>query len=98
MPDATSLQPIDSLTLQTATAALAQGIAAIRSGQTVFDLAALTVVDSSAVAVLLEWQRAARDAGSRLRYTNVPANLQSLATLYGVDEFLTDTPANLQHH
>jgi phospholipid transport system transporter-binding protein len=29
---------------------------------------------------------------------NIPAGLQSLAALYGVDAFLVDTPANLQHH
>jgi phospholipid transport system transporter-binding protein len=87
-----------SLTLATATAALGQGVAAIKAGQTVFDLADLQVADSSAVALLLAWKRAARKAGVSLAYVNMPAGLQSLAALYGVDEFLVESPANLHHH
>ena len=98
MSQTNQLQSIDTLTVQNAKAALAQGIAAIQAGQTVFDLASVQVADSSAVAVLLAWKRAARKAGAALAYVNVPAGLQSLAALYGVDSFLVDTPANLQHH
>ncbi len=87
-----------SLTLQTATASLGQGVAAIKAGQTVFDLAGLKVADSSAVALLLAWKRAARKAGVSLSYVNIPAGLQSLAALYGVDDFLVESPANLHHH
>ena len=92
------LHNLDSLTVQTAKAALDQGVAAIKAGQTVFDLGALKVADSSAVAVLLEWKRAARKAGAQISYVNVPAGLQSLAALYGVDDFLVESPSNLHHH
>lgn len=99
----TPLHNIDTLNVQTAKAVLGQGIAAIKAGQTVFDLAAIKVADSSAVAVLLEWKRAARKAGTPLSYVNVPASLQSLAALYGVDAFLVESPASadraiLHHH
>lgn len=97
------LQNIDTLTVQNAKAALALGVAAIKAGQGVFDLGAIKIADSSAVAVLLEWKRAARKAGVSLSYVNVPASLQSLAVLYGVDGFLVESPmpaspANLHHH
>jgi phospholipid transport system transporter-binding protein len=48
----------------------------------------LTAVDSAAVATLLAWQRAALERGSALRFTNLPANLQSLIELYGVADLL----------
>lgn len=97
MPVTTDLQPLDTLTVQTARAVLERGVAAIKAGQTVFDLGSIKQADSSAVAVLLAWQRAARKAGVALAYVNLPAGLKSLATLYGVDAFLVDTPAKLHH-
>jgi phospholipid transport system transporter-binding protein len=93
-----NLDAIESLTFSNANAVLQRGYAAIAAGKTVFDLATVQAADSSAVAVLLAWKRAARKAGTTLSYVNLPAGLQSLADLYGVDAFLVDTPANLQHH
>ena len=98
MSQTNKLESITTLTVQNAKAALDQGVAAIQAGQTVFDLATVQAADSSAVAVLLAWKRIARKAGVALAYVNVPPGLQSLAALYGVDAFLVDTPANLQHH
>jgi phospholipid transport system transporter-binding protein len=97
MSDANMLS-IESLTVQNARAALEQGCAAIKAGQTVFDLGAVKVADSSAVAVLLAWQRNARKAGVVLVYRNLPQSVQSLALLYGVDAFLGAAPADLHHH
>jgi phospholipid transport system transporter-binding protein len=98
MPNTNKLDAIEALTFQNAKAALEQGYGAIKAGKTVFDLASVKTADSSAVAVLLAWKRAARKAGVSLSYVNLPASLQSLADLYGVDDFLIDTPANLHHH
>ncbi|HEU4777181.1 MAG TPA: STAS domain-containing protein [Telluria sp.] len=98
MSDINQLQSIASLTVQNATVALGQGLAAIKAGQTVFDLASIKTADSSAVAVLLAWKRAARKAGKGLSYVNVPEGLQSLTALYGVDSLLVESPANLHHH
>ena len=53
-----------------------------------FDLAGVSAADSSGVALLLAWQRRARAAGHRLSFVNVPANVQKLAALYGVDGLL----------
>ncbi len=79
-----NLQSLSSLTVLNATAALERGLAAIRAGQTVFDLRHVLTVDSVAVAVMLAWQRAARQAGFSLELRNLPPALQSLTKLYGV--------------
>jgi phospholipid transport system substrate-binding protein len=48
------------------------------------DFSAITEVDSSAVALLLEWRREAVRRGKGLYFVNLPANLLALAELYGV--------------
>ncbi|WLI89179.1 STAS domain-containing protein [Massilia sp. R2A-15] len=98
MTESTSSAPLESLTFATARAALERGLAALRAGQTVFDLASLKSSDSSGVAVLLELQRQARKSGVTLSFLNLPVSLQSLLTLYGVDTLLAASPADLQHH
>ena len=49
------------------------------------DFADVTDIDSSAVSLLLHWRREALRLDKALRYGNLPANLVSLAELYGVD-------------
>jgi len=77
-----------TLTVLNAKPTLEAGLLAIKSGQFTIDLSKLTAVDSSAVAVLLAWQRAADEQGKVLRFDGMPANLQSLAELYGVGAML----------
>jgi phospholipid transport system transporter-binding protein len=72
-----------------AAALLQLGEAAIRDGDSRFDLSAVKRCDSSAVAVLLAWQRAAHSRGLRLDLEAVPASLCSLATLYGVSSLIS---------
>ena len=79
---------LDALTFETANAALEQGCAAIRAGETVFDLGGVRAADSSGVALLLAWQRRARDAGQKLTFINVPANIDALTQLYGLEGVL----------
>jgi len=52
------------------------------------DFAAITAVDSSAVALLLEWRRVAQRRGKTLVFVNLPPNLMALAKLYGVSELI----------
>lgn len=55
----------------------------------VIDMAAVSEVDSSAVSLMLEWQReAARLNNHDLRFENLPANIRSLAGLYGVADLI----------
>ena len=52
------------------------------------DFAGITGVDSSAVALLLEWRRMALKRGKALSFSNLPANLIALAELYGVADII----------
>ena len=63
----------------------ALGRAAIERGDVEFDLSGVARCDSSAVAVLLEWQRVARARGLTLKVSGAPAGLVSLAAVYGVE-------------
>jgi phospholipid transport system transporter-binding protein len=76
------------VTLDTVPALLAQGLALIDRDEVRIDLAGVTAADSSAVALLLEWMRAARRAGRRIVYLNLENSLESLVALYGVTELL----------
>jgi phospholipid transport system transporter-binding protein len=77
-----------TLTHESAKAALSAGLARIASGASAVDCASLTRFDSSALAVLLAWQRAAHERGATLSVLNLPAALASLARAYGVDSLL----------
>jgi phospholipid transport system transporter-binding protein len=79
-----TLQSLTALNVLNAKPALEQGLDAIKAGQTVFDLRNVTDVDSAAVSVMLAWQRAAHDAGFKLKLINLPTNLKNLTKLYGV--------------
>jgi phospholipid transport system transporter-binding protein len=52
------------------------------------DFSGIDAIDSSAVALLLEWRRQAMQRGKTLVFVNLPANLLSLARLYGVEELI----------
>lgn len=52
------------------------------------DFSDVTNVDSSAVAILLEWRRQALARGKALTFANLPPNLLALARLYGVAELI----------
>jgi phospholipid transport system transporter-binding protein len=77
-----------SMTMDNASALLAQGVAALAEGKTNFDLSAVTDVDSSGLAVLFGWQRAATAQGKAITLINPPHNLRSLADVYGVSSLL----------
>lgn len=76
------------MTLAGATALLAEGEAAIAANASAFDLAAVTEMDSSCLAVVFGWTRAANAAGKTLRLLNLPQSLLSLAAVYGVADLL----------
>jgi len=92
-------KPSVSLTVDNASAMLEAGLRAIAAGQATIDLSEVATVDSSAVATLLAWQRAAKAAGRTLDFGTLPANLQSLAELYGVTPLLNaQILATSRHH
>jgi phospholipid transport system transporter-binding protein len=60
----------------------------LAAGAALVDLGSVTDVDSSAVALVLEWRRQAEARKVDLRIANPPAALHNLAKLYGVLELL----------
>jgi phospholipid transport system transporter-binding protein len=79
-----------TLTHASAKAALAAGLQRIAAGANGVDCASLAQFDSSALAVLLAWERAAQARGVKFEIVHLPAGLASLAQAYGVDTLLVD--------
>ena len=52
------------------------------------DLAGVERADSAGVALLLEWLREARRQGRHLRLDNVPAQMQAIARVSGLEELI----------
>jgi|GEM_PF-115735 len=82
------------ITMASASQTLAEGTSAIENGETEFSLVRLAGSDSSAMAVLLSWQRRARRHGTTLRFADVPPSVVSFASLYGVESFLPGFPVS----
>jgi phospholipid transport system transporter-binding protein len=72
---------------------LAQGYAQIRDGTNEVDLAGVTELDSSLLAMLLAWRREARRLGRDLAFSHPPQGLATIARLYGVLEWLPPAAA-----
>ena len=77
-----------AMTLASAKALLESGSALLTRNDNVFDLSNVSEVDSSGLAVVFGWVRAASRQGRKVSLSNTPQNLLSLAALYGVTELL----------
>lgn len=67
---------------------LEAGCAALQAGEQVIDLGRVKEADSSALAVMIGWLRAAKLSRSTIKFANIPTGVLSLAELYGVAELL----------
>jgi phospholipid transport system transporter-binding protein len=54
----------------------------------IVSLSGVRAVDSAGVAVLLSWRRRAAAEGKKVSFVDVPASLEALAELYGVEDLL----------
>lgn len=70
-----------------------QGLHVVTVASCLVDCAQLESVDSSAIALLFAWQRAAQANNCPLRVSGLPSSLLSLASLYGVGEMLPNQVA-----
>jgi phospholipid transport system transporter-binding protein len=77
-----------SVSVDTVARLLPEAARAVRDGAAVVDLAAVTEVDSAAVALALALAREGRAAGREVVFANVPEGMLQLAALYGVSSFL----------
>ncbi len=76
------------MVMANASALLEAGRSALQPGDQIVDLGQVAAADSSAVAVMLGWLRAAARSRSTLKFAHIPAGVRSLAELYGVAELL----------
>ncbi len=76
------------LTMANARGLLAAGRSALQPGEQVFDFSQVTEADSSALAVMLGWLRAASLSRSTVKFAQIPKGVLSLAELYGVIDLL----------
>jgi len=83
------------VTLANVTRLLEEGRRHLEEGVQSVDLGEVTEMDSSLLALALAWLRDARARQKELSFTNLPASLQTIARLYGVEGLL---PVAAPHH
>jgi len=76
------------LSMKTVPALLAQNCLRDISGTIEVDLQDVQRADSAGVALLVEWQRTARQQQQDIRFQNIPSQMLAIARLSGVDELL----------
>jgi phospholipid transport system transporter-binding protein len=76
------------LVMANARGLLDAGRSALQPGEQFFDFSEVGEADSSAIAVMLGWLRAAEQSRSTVTFAHIPAGVRSLAELYGVTELL----------
>jgi phospholipid transport system transporter-binding protein len=86
--DAGRYAVVGQMTLPVAKQLLDEGRQLFDRSDAVIDLARVSEVDSTGLAVMLEWIRSAQRQNHRLSFANIPDNLKSLADVYGVSELL----------
>lgn len=77
-----------AMTFAQATALREAVIAQIDRDALTIDLGRVEESDSTALSLLLEWQRSAKARDWKIGYVNLPGNLRSLAEVYGVLEII----------
>ncbi|CAG0999723.1 hypothetical protein MTYP_02787 [Methylophilaceae bacterium] len=79
-------------------ALLAEGVAVDSGDALEIDMSGVSEVDSVTISLLFEWVRQAKSRKCNLVYSNLPANLTSLATLYGVLDLVPQAAAQAASH
>ncbi len=81
-------------TLASAAQLLEEARGPLEAGVRRIDLGEVTELDSSLIAVLFAWMRAAKQRSRALALERLPADLKCLAQLYGVAELLPQETAS----
>lgn len=76
------------LNMSTVTVVYETGLPLLSAEDLMVDMAQVESVDSAAVSLLLSWSRVVQALGRVLRVKNIPADLLTLAKLYGVTDML----------
>ncbi len=77
-----------AVTLGNVAALLEEGRRHVDEGVRAVDLGEVTEMDSALLALLLAWLRDAKARGHTLEFVRLPASLQTIAHLYGVDTLI----------
>lgn len=77
----------NAMTVETAGSLLAE-VSALLIGDVEVDLGEVSDVDSTSISLMFEWLRQSHKKNASVVYSNLPQNLVSLATLYGVLELI----------
>jgi phospholipid transport system transporter-binding protein len=77
--------------MDTASMVLSQSKVLVMNNALEIDFSAVTHVDTATLSLIMEWQRRAIASSCKVKFTNLPVNLTSLAMLYGVTEFIPMT-------
>jgi phospholipid transport system transporter-binding protein len=88
LPEGERLRITGSITIHNVVEVVEQGIALFDQGGKTIDLSQVQDVDSSAVSMLLEWQRESVRRKHRITFVNVPEKLKSLLRLYNLFELI----------
>ena len=75
------------VTLANAALVLDEGRRHFAEGVRTVDLGEVTELDSALLALALAWLREARAAKREIAFANLPEAMQTLARLYGVEDF-----------
>jgi phospholipid transport system transporter-binding protein len=59
-------------------------------GELILDLAQVERTDSAGLALLIEWLRRAQAANRQLRFANIPAQVQTLIRINGLQDALSN--------
>lgn len=86
---------IGPITIATVTRLYEDTALEFESGQTLeLDLGAAARVDSAGIALLVEWSRMAARAGARMRIGGMPAQLERLVRVTGLNGVLIGTDSD----
>ena len=77
--------------MDNANEALTQSVVLSMKDELEISFAGVTDIDTAALSLIMEWQRRALAMKCTISFTNLPANLNSLAELYGVTSFISVT-------
>jgi phospholipid transport system transporter-binding protein len=77
-------KPKGAIVINTVNQLVSEGSALVKNHHLLVDFSETTDIDSSALAMILQWRRDAEAAQKQLSFVHVPENLNTLAELYGV--------------
>jgi phospholipid transport system transporter-binding protein len=75
--------------MDNANAVLEESAALEMDDRLVVDFSAVTDIDTAALSLMMAWMRRAKADFCKITFAHLPEGLVSLATLYGVHEFIT---------